>query len=125
VNDDLIHFLTARLDEDEMRAAGAPKGPWTWIAMRGYPQRITNPEAAVVAHTYTEPDAPAYIAEHIVRHDPARTLLEVAAKRRIIAMHRENAIGDCRRCGEGPCETLRALALPYADCPGYLPTWRL
>ncbi|MGW4426419.1 DUF6221 family protein [Streptosporangium sp. NPDC004631] len=82
--EDLIAFLGARLDEDVLVAIAAPRGPWSWIAPNGYPQRITNPRAVVVAETYCSPRAPVRVADHIVRHDPARVLAEVAAKRQII-----------------------------------------
>ena len=85
---------------------------------------------------------------HIARHDPARVLAECEAKRRIAGLH---FVGDaedwdpehwaCRLCqwdedcdspkhehqhgsGRFPCETLRALALPYADHPDYRGEWR-
>lgn len=81
-------------------------------------------------------------AAHILRHDPARVLAEVAAKRRIVEEHdtREVASLDrddwgrvrevCRRCREGerqivaPCPTLRLIALPYASHESYRPEWR-
>lgn len=79
-----------------------------------------------------------------------RILAEVATKRRILELHRptESMYSDgellypaasklCRVCGPGdswqaeqegfgelPCETLRALALPYVDRPGYREEWR-
>lgn len=77
--------------------------------------------------------------EHMARHDPARVLAEVGAKRRIVKRHRpwredEDDVtvsggrlqaGQCYEC-EGqwvPCPTLRLLALPYAAHPGYLAEW--
>lgn len=80
-------------------------------------------------------------AGHIVRWDPARVLAEVEAKRRILDLHAPSADGsECEYCsnlchsGSGlwcpdphapyPCETVRLLALPYADQPGYLEEWR-
>ena len=41
----------------------ATPGPWTW--MGGYPQRITNPGAILIAETFTDPDSRAYNAELI------------------------------------------------------------
>jgi hypothetical protein len=66
---------------------------------------------------------------------PARVLAECAVKRAIVAEHwvspgRANACGTCLRddvlddvLQDFPCCTLRLLALPYADRPGYLPEW--
>lgn len=80
--------------------------------------------------------------EHIARWDPARVLAEVAAKRRIVELHAHvpppgyvpgSGIG-CQLCSrdtvggdlqpDGWCETLRLLALPFADRPGYQDSWR-
>lgn len=81
-----------------------------------------------------EPGDAAYIATH----DPARVLREIDAKRQLLALHEpgetEYVDGDvCMVCedldvgDEGPfypCKTLRLLALPYADRPGYQDDWR-
>jgi hypothetical protein len=84
----------------------------------------------------------AWASRHIVRHDPARVLAECEAKRQIVAMHpiTDRIVGygprthdfGCEVChdwdgvtsGLGFCDTLRALALPYADHPDYDESWR-
>jgi hypothetical protein len=61
----------------------------------------------------------------------SRVLAECAAKRRIVDLHRD-ARGDCYSCSgdhgsdptAAPCETVRELALPYADHPDYDEAWR-
>lgn len=62
---------------------------------------------------------------------PARVLASHSAKRRIIALHFRTSYlpGDdpddgCIVCGGWPCDTLRLLALPYADHPDYRQEWR-
>lgn len=83
-------------------------------------------------------------AVHIARHDPARVLAEVAAKRRIIDLH--HSLGPsagtedevvCDACGpeedisfrvetyggRWPCTTLRLLASVYAGRPGWRSEW--
>lgn len=84
--------------------------------------------------------------EHIARWDPARVLAEVAAKRRILELHkherakapsrlvrqREASDIGCIICAdwdgmtaaEGWCDTVRLLALPYAGRDGYRDEWR-
>lgn len=37
-----------------------PSLPWTWTG--GYPQRITNPQAVLIAEIFENPDLPATIA---------------------------------------------------------------
>jgi hypothetical protein len=63
-------------------------------------------------------------AQHIARHDPARVLAEVAAKRRIL--------DDCASYvdEEGDAVTdglswrvVALLAVPYAGNAGYRPEW--
>jgi hypothetical protein len=82
--DDLIAFLNARLDEDEAAAKQAAGG------IHGRRENYK----AIVADA-ADPDNWAivdlsplaedeYLGTHIARHDPARVLREVAAKRAIL-----------------------------------------
>jgi len=87
--------------------------------------------------------AAADVAEEAVAHleawSPARVLAECEAKRRIVDLHPVIGHDVCDTCVVGkrgypldpystperwPCGTLRALALSYADRPGYQPHWR-
>ncbi|MEV8124801.1 DUF6221 family protein [Streptomyces sp. NPDC085944] len=94
---------------------------------------------AVVSHRQDEadPDAdsPTHAFEHAARHDPARVLREINAKRQLFAIHRSEPNPDWDRPGvdgrsctccitQYPCPTLRLFALPYADRPGYREHWR-
>lgn len=65
--------------------------------------------------------------EHIARWDPARVLAEVAAKRRIIehVVRGRAYYWDTDNTLFPPgLAILGALALPYADRPGYRDEWR-
>ncbi|WP_033307362.1 DUF6221 family protein [Streptomyces iakyrus] len=75
------------------------------------------------------------IARHAVEHDPARVLREIDAKRQVVDMYVKAAtvvdnftdpanrlIAAANRNGFGAA--LKALALPYADRPGYREEWR-
>lgn len=82
-------------------------------------------------------------ARHIARHDPVRVLRDVEAKRAILAEHEHvpavqqsdaHRYGfGCRTChndpdcgetlGLGWCETVRHMAAPFSDSPGYNPAW--
>nr|WP_237281383.1 DUF6221 family protein [Streptomyces caniscabiei] len=79
-------------------------------------------------------EVPSAVGGHIVRHDPARVLREIDAKRRIIAEHTvtepyafEGETGTITYCpiclSDGKCPTLRLLALPFADREGYREEW--
>lgn len=148
--DDLIAFLRARLDEDKA-VARAVEVPHDWHPGPGDDDPEWAPEELVCMwppefHTSYEEDKhwrgltteSAELAAHIARHDPARVLREVEAKRRIVECHEPwtAANGDiiCGRCGREhidgrpgghfPCQTLRLLALRYADHPSYREEWR-
>lgn len=100
-----------------------------WITSgsdHGWPVR-TMPRT--VALGMVEVDSSA--AGHIARHDPARVLREVEAKRRILEHHSESTLpngihlGTCMTCDnwEMPCPTLRLLADPYSDHPDFRSEW--
>jgi len=128
--DDLIAFLRARLDEDEQtaRATADEYGP-AWTADNQMESVRSSTGADVVDEPYTP-------RHHIARHDPARVLAEVDAKRRILDVYEEvmtkfteswspmvpydrlaGTVSSLRR-------TLEFLALPYADHPDYRDEWR-
>jgi hypothetical protein len=112
--DDLIAFLKARLDEDVKVARDATF--WTG----GVPEWTARAEPDWV---------------HIARHDPARVLAEVEAKRRIIdraefvanhgpARDHVRALDMTTGASAALRDVLRLLALPYADHPAYREEWR-
>lgn len=86
-----------------------------------------------VANEMVEVDSSA--AGHIVRHDPARVLREVTARRRTLARHHRDPRGDCVGCGwsgdldEGrteadeECPELLDMASVWNDDPSYDPSW--
>lgn len=160
MTDDLVQFLRARLDEDEAAARLAAE-PESWMQLNRQPrpnwyvQLWADPDVAAVV---ADPESSAYPVvatptgmeandaeartAHIVRHDPARVLAEVDAKRRLLTVHQRDtsySFSGCITCDAGdnscgcmggsaydyPCETLRVLALPYADHPDYREEWKL
>jgi len=91
---------------------------------------------------YSE-EVPSAVGGHIVRHDPARVLLEIDAKRQLIARGGPFCTSNCDEPGNEPmdpdtnwtaplehhldCAAYKAagvLALPYSDRPGYREEWR-
>jgi hypothetical protein len=147
--DELVQWLRAQLDEDERIARAAS---WTddanaWHAepspfgARDSGQRWYVEDAmddGVVSRVDPVASDDEGVARHIAEHDPARVLLEIDAKRRIVECHEPWVAGNgdtiCGRCGREhvdgrpgghfPCGTLRLLALPYADRTGYRDEWR-
>lgn len=114
---EVVEFINARLDEEEMAAVAATRGPWKVTAPRGYPQRITNDRAVVIAETYMGPKVPPYDANHIVRQDPNRTFRKVRALRNLLKAHVDYyGPGDDEHF---PIPTLRILAAIWDDHDDY------
>lgn len=112
---ELATWLLAQIDEDEQAAEMARRwrGRDTWRNdIDGSPEDT-----------------------HIARHGPARVLAECETKRRVVELH--SIDHPCLRNGTetymfrtpaseipDPCDTLRLLALPYADRDGYREEWK-
>lgn len=167
----LVEFILARLDEDERVALDATRQHERAVAAfkvgrpddmqdeegesaadwsggsdeddRGYFRRAVwaGKGIATICEMHDERDDAS--PTHIARHDPARVLAEVAAKRRIVELHtpkdppglhlcpvcvsweiwRSQEPGESLPLDDAPCETLRLLALPFADHPAYETEW--
>ncbi|MFG1847793.1 DUF6221 family protein [Micromonospora carbonacea] len=142
---DLVNFLRAQLDDDEQVARAAISPPWIHhIAPDpSGPDHTLLMASRVISAGHAADDLlwPAD-AEHIARHDPARVLAEVDAKRQLLdgimnlkrpTYQRGSSIVNGRRgthyparpVGPDPRDALlRLLALPYANRPGYRDEWR-
>jgi len=140
VTDDLVTWLRIQIDADERIARAATEGPWI-AEVSGETGHCVIPADAQSTREHvakTQLYAAAADAEHIARHDPARVLAEVDAKRRILAEHpiargvsnqpvcatcaTRDGYGDLE--GDWPCQTARLLALPHAERDGYRDEWR-
>ncbi|MVO84166.1 hypothetical protein GPA10_05115 [Streptomyces sp. p1417] len=142
--DDLVRWLGEQLDVDTeaARAAMVTLGDVEWYVTQDsdvgqYSVRSEPTCRAVARVSRIDGDSGERAAvldgraaaEHIATWGPARVLREIDAKRRILAEHALNGWA-CTTCDNGeveqvfPCPTLRLLALPYADRPGYREEWR-
>lgn len=131
MSDDLVDFLRARYDEeaelaqaadgDQIEATDSLWGT-KYLTLRGdHDDRHTT-------------ELPAALANHIARHDPARVLAEVEAKREMLreadsfcAEYYADMDDDSSAYQRAACwrETnARLLALPYANHPDYRDEWR-
>lgn len=135
MTDDLIEFLRARLAEDEQTADAARcngHGRWTTDTYQGESAGIRDRSIAItVAYDNYGVPRPSQ-RTHIARHDPARVLRDVEAKRRIVdGAESANRLVDATEYPDGYDvgrktawgDTLKLLALPYADHPDYNPEW--
>lgn len=129
---DLIEFLRSRLDEDEQvaQAVHAPADPshvrvgsneWRYLPSDYEVEDVDGWDVAAVRATF----GPA-AGIHIARHDPARVLREVEAKRRIVD-ECERTVLPLHRVGPyaygQAMAILRALAAVHRDHPDYDNSW--
>lgn len=140
--DKLIAFVSARLDEDEAAAKAAVDSSMRakcaqWIA---YPDGNGYVIGDAGGHFASCLIGGEGIARHVVRHDPARALREVEAKRAILAMYEERddyylpkGVHDGRDPDERQCDAaakaayrdaLEAIAAVWSDHADYRQEWK-
>ncbi|MEV8124094.1 DUF6221 family protein [Streptomyces sp. NPDC085944] len=137
MNDEFLQWLREQLDDDERTARAVGSEQW-------HPRYVDSANDQPDTATVSLPDGSdvavmerySYAdAEHIARHDPARVLAEVEAKRGVLRQYidlreqvRNPVSAENRsraRALQGEIgDILRLLALPYADRPGYRDEWR-
>lgn len=148
----IIDFIEARLVEDQKTAEAAaelcgchPAAPvWTHIDDPNDGDRIViedDPHGHQVkrklARKWCRTYADMFHGKHIARHDPARVLREVAAKREMLSSAARSLADADKLEGMGvqpadvftiraPAEyTLSLLAAPYSDHEAYQAEWRI
>lgn len=151
VTDDLAVWLLACIAEDEQIATNDGRvKPAEWTALATGPESDWSAPWEVLRVGGVAFRAVDHEARHAANWDPKRVLAECDTKRRIIEMHKpeswmswdddaevETEMQYCLKCAIGascsccleeedkvwPCDTLKLLALPYADRPGYREEW--
>lgn len=147
--DALVAFLRARLDEDERAALAAKNETGRWQWSHDFGGMCNDPECPYGMLQDQDEHGTVLMqvhgldvtdgwqgAEHIVRHDPARVLREVAAKRKTLQRAVE-AIAEAQGAGhwsavEGEFhgrshayqDVLRDLAEHWADHEDYQESWQ-
>lgn len=151
--DDLVHWSRAQFDEDERIARAARDAEFCkdgrWILKGPFEDELGGVHSeAGEALLGEEESVPFAMAEHIVRHDPARVLRDIDAKRQMLddyevtARIRDEAATRIKAAGDHPnpkdLETwdraqreaailegpVKLAATPLSDRPGYLESWR-
>lgn len=133
--DELIAFLNARITDDERIAAAASNAPWQ-IQTDGDWSILRDADGDRIVSSYDDADFLPADADHIARHDPARVLADIAAKRAIVRMA-ENAqyavnAGSLSSWNRGQdsgalsvlTDAIRLLAMPYANHPDFHPDFK-
>jgi hypothetical protein len=121
--DDLIEFLRARLDEDEQAALAASPSPWL-VTHDPLGTHVENGDGVgrIVLRSGRDrrhDEGAEENAAHIARHDPARVLRDVEAKRTLVGLWSRAQSYDRRGL-----YSLRALAQPYSNHKDYRGEWR-
>jgi hypothetical protein len=130
---EIMEFLKARLDEDQSALRLALSADWQVDSMF---RTVVNRQGSTETQIVQDPSAQVRDLEHIARHDPARALREVAAKRRIMYEYEceveRGAAGSrpdfqARHGGivDAYSASLRIIASVYADHPDYQQEWAL
>lgn len=134
--DDLVQWLRAQLDEDERiaRAAGGKyeSGQRWWEDGRfGNDGTVGDERGSVVVY---RTGVGRQHSAHIARHDPARVLRDINAKRQLLREYTDtdkstNAVPQPDAYDMGRLDALekavQLAAVPYADRrPGYREEWR-
>jgi hypothetical protein len=127
---DLAAFISARLSEDEAMAYGLcgnglHLARWVVSGDSIFVGTEPRPEQPI-AHARDE-----RVRQHIARHDPARVLREVTAKRAIVARYGEplaglGNLGDQLQLSQektGLWFAVRELAAVWSDHPDYRAEW--
>ncbi|MFF9003653.1 DUF6221 family protein [Streptomyces achromogenes] len=129
--EDLVPWFRTQLDVDERIARAADdtlgKTNMDWAYQ---PEDELGGKVVSARGFDLIPDVTAGIGAHVAGYDPRRVLREVAAKRAIVddiahEIHwgaRSNL--DYQDAVDVFKRTLKRLALPYADRPGYREEWR-
>jgi hypothetical protein len=146
VSDSLVQFVRDRLCEDAQIARAAcwdeQSDAWTYRSPQGADAKYERHtivdycgDGVVVVVTPENADAEG-VGRHVARHDPARVLSEVEAKRLLLAEHLPLLLSSSQRffcdcqAQDGvitalyPCLTVQLLALPHADHADYREEWR-
>ena len=124
---ELVDFLRARLDEDEAAARRAAsyddgashdvQGPaGTWACLDEAEWFGASYRGGVIAPRIGYTNAPE-LGAHIARHDPARVLAEVEAKRAVVDF------ADTYEGSFHASQFLPKLAAVYRNHPDFDPAW--
>ena len=153
MSDEIVAFIKAQLNLDGQlaRDAGATRSGKiaSWWVDCGCPGKLADEHADNCWDRRVEGDNIVIYdegghdedqARHIARHDPARVLADVEAKRYLLEWCAEvtahfdwstlNLPGSLRddpnaRATHTAVVALKSLAVPYAGQPGFKPEWRL
>lgn len=138
--DDIVAFLRARLDEDEQLARDAcghdPSGAWSPVETPAANHKVVDDLGYSVVEQYDVESDPWWTVPHIARHDPARVLRGVEAKRRIVDAYviwldvpkidpygRIQVSAAAQGARGALLGALSALASEWSDHPDYRQEW--
>jgi hypothetical protein len=128
--DELMEFVHARLDEEEQAARVATEGPWRL----GEPLPYADPGGGfIIESDRDEVAGPGHSgggvwkpldAQYIVRHDPARTLRDVQARRKTLIRCQEEMLSGIPRLVWFGKQTVWEMAQRCSDHKEFREDWR-
>jgi hypothetical protein len=125
--EDLAAWLSAVWDEEERLATAATDGPWTAGEFCVWSEADVEDGVIVSDGPDGGGGASEENAAFIAANHPASVLARIAADRKILALHSGDNDEPCQSYAGNwayePCKTLRLLASPYADRPGFRSEW--
>ncbi|WP_199443213.1 DUF6221 family protein [Umezawaea beigongshangensis] len=125
----IAEFLRRRITEDERAASAAASAGVAGWHVAGSPRSDDEGPVEFDPTVYDEIMPSEEEAVHIVRHDPARVLRDVLAKRGIVDRHAPvdggaGAVSCAWDRTPYPCLDLRDLATTYLDHPDFDDDWK-
>jgi hypothetical protein len=125
----IADFLRRRITEDERAASAAASAGVAGWHVAGSPRSGHEGPVEFDTAVYDEVMPSEEEAVHIVRHDPARVLRDVRAKRGIVDRHAPvdggaGAVWCAWDRTPYPCPDLRDLATTYLDHPDFDDDWK-
>lgn len=114
--DDLVAWLGEQLDDDERIARAADAGRWEFKTLGRHDQAAIQTPSGLIQFDGSHASANGI---HAAVHDPARVLREIDAKRRVLIRCEEAMLAANPMLVHFAKQTVREMALPYADRAGY------
>lgn len=122
---ELVAFLHGQLNAEERGALEAKDGrSGQWFVggkWNVYCAEDETPHDDVETNELVVYGNGAALSAHIARHDPARVLAEIEAKRRTLVRCEEALLSASPMLVHFAKQTLREMALPYPDRPEWAP----
>jgi len=122
----IVKFIQDRLEEDEAAAMNSQNIlSGSWYVDAGGNILDKSPGGELIAPGTGSGALDSADAIHIARHGPARTLIEIAAKRRMLGELTRWPFEYRPGCNDNAHLFVHLMAVAWNDHPDYLPEWNI